>query len=1506
MQIRPSTPSSLSHAQASQGASAQEAVDAARAAHKAYKAQTKEHFSAKEEQRRALSGLYEGEFPAAQEETAGAKDFRLSRQLIDIFSSTPNTSPDMLANSSEMFCEDLMEDQYVDPNADLSEKRAAFLKAKQAQAQRFTEQTPFVALDDARSLTSKVKQQSKELRSSVQELRPGQSHVFTGQYGQTRSITQGLFDLSSLLLGKNIEALPRTLRKAFKKGTPDVKALVHTLVVIAHQKPDTWTQDPMATRLLDLLSNSDPAKREELVEMIPAWAEELAPSKEDSAAFDQQLAEFLDLYPLEIPDAYKSRDALLKALVPVTQEPLHHALHLMLPPSLAERVVKGQAKTVDAIIKALLEDIYTHIERQVSEDKQTDIAKAIEKLLKKWNNPHIAGLLSENGITIETLANHVEVLKQKKAESPAAFGQELGRIALSMSGQLKHDPHRFLHTLVDTNLEGIIANLLELMPPHLRDLVQGMLLSPKGDYIMKTTRRQDGLYDVEIYASGPLLHTDTFKGKWPVAFKAVAPGNINKKFFQALLQGELAAKDIGGFTSSPEQFEQLLGTLGTPSNDAAHTLSNSQLFPTQMLHYYLGSSLKNPQGQTQSPVATHLLWKYKKLKEIAHEQLQGQTLTFATIERAQGMEIAASQLLATAKSMQDLSPEIRAQIKNIEAAYEEIHHAAAATWKRHSRELRQSANAPTALQMPEMIKGQIRPHYARLKKSLDQAERRLSALPFAKSWSNAARKMILQKVFYMNDAEGARVFEALQSQFPELETVPAPVRTAYQGKLRKVFEGLHLVASKVYQALGVLYDTLHHALHILSSLLPKSAIKRIGSLTQALRQWLAQTGKQVQEKIIGYMLAPIIRNLLDETLLHHLSSFGHYYVSSMREHAELSFEIPSTTEDGEYPATHFATQFFPLTGFASLDQVTLTVEDHKITSIQLPGIEGPFLRQQDGDKAEFVHATLGRLAKQQHDPRLAAFSPCLRLETTTGKNNVVIRESLAPEQLAGFISENTLGSFLWNGIKPLLGLGNAPGALHLCSLEDKHLSSNNPDALLYIMRSYLMRNEEKLAYLAFKQFEQQVQANPNLMPQDLAKHLLPLTLAPNETAAKIRLSLFAMLEDPAFDEARQQDPLYGLLWIVMSKDLVQASSALEDARFPKLKAQAPALQQAMLSRMEEHLPFYTSEEMAELVKKLFSLRGTVSPGILKTILEKAVVNLKPAAGALMPPNMQPPAQPQGLMSRALNAVVQNEVSQLPTLIRQAPHLIPKLVEHVPCTEREEDLLKSFFAGQKPATTGVLPQLTSNTLKSHFWLYYSAFYNECMYYDGVRREVGPDLATALKLPLILLEQEVAADPEAAILVRLLTTLMQLSEDPSGDVLVRLEQLHPNTLQRLLQNKEQGVDALVAQLKKLLAIPEQVKAAEALSRQSLATQIGVGALSGYHSAMQTVSSAVQTVSGGAVQAAQNVKTQIHQKTAAFFATGAQYMQRFGQAFVPEVIEGDEFEDDGRGPLIIEDVD
>lgn len=372
------------------------------------------------------------------------------------------------------------------------------------------------------------------------------------------------------------------------------------------------------------------------------------------------------------------------------------------------------------------------------------------------------------------------------------------------------------------------------------------------------------------------------------------------------------------------------------------------------------------------------------------------------------------------------------------------------------------------------------------------------------------------------------------------------------------------------------------------------------------------------------------------------------------------------------------------------------------------------------------------------------------------------------------------------------------------------------------------------------------------MPEDLAERLIPLALCTSETAAKIRLSLFAMLEAQRLSDVEKaawnNHPLYGTLWLLLCADFYKtynaqnmllmllspemqpAAEAIVDPRFPDAQEQIPLLRESLLERVKEHLPFYTAQELGDILKQLLHLEGTVSPELLKPLMELALPYVETAVTQLLPDNAKPVEKP-GLVKRGLQfmatPLINRGVQEIPNLMKQAPHLVPGLLRHSPMGEQEQIALRGFFAQANPpqeqfAFDGV-PALSTETLKSHFWDYYRILYADCMSYDGICNQDNARTAKNLRLPLLLLQQEIAHDPEAAILVRILTLLSKCAQDQQGQHLHRLGQFQPDRLCKVL--RDEGADALVARFKQLINVPSQIERDDALRRCNGAAQFAL---------------------------------------------------------------------------------
>lgn len=1409
--------------------------------------------------------------PAVDALAQEAREHEISKNLAAL-----SNDPALLAASTRTFCDD--QRLPIDQERMLV-RRQEVIQASKENRERMQQlkallpatKTTAPASD---ALKSAIQTQATSLVTAINALEDGQAVLIAGSYGEKRSLTQELFKLGNLLLGKNPQALPPLLREAFQKGAPTAETILQGLFSIVQEKGNGWETDPAVLRILDLIltqaQHADNETRDRArIELIASIHHIKTLPPED------QVKVFLQGHPDVISPL--RRDALLEALVPTENNALQSIMELVLPPALVTHLSNAEhpAQTAEEIIKPFLKEIYDHVSCQLlSTNQKTSVKRAIQTFLDKSKTSkaiRCANFFSKQAFPVDGLAERFAILKLKEAQSPEALLDELGKIALEIAGERQTDFSHFLKLHIDENLEILFKDLLTQLqlPTDVRQLLQDSLLSKTGDYLIKCIRhsnrnyppgnRDFDSYDIEVYLSGPLLSDPAFQQNWPIRFNGLNKRVLSHSFFRGLLQHTLALKETSPFSSSQDQFKQLLfAALRRPTVDQEDNASlndrlpNSHLSATEMTFHYISCNPQTRVPQRENPAVKRLLWQYKKLQQLIRDHMHNDTLHFATLDRAKAIESAAARLLATAEGMKDQFPKILEKIDTIQATYRMVKEATQATKQREAQDLLagdvNALNAPVAIHIPDAIKVHLAPHYAKLKKTIDSAERFFSYLPFSTSWLHASRKVLLQKIFHISPADALHVYALANTQFPSLIVTPANAPSpAERGLLKKTFNAtltaIYTVIKGVIKGIQWTLNALHTILRTCLSLLfyplPTALTNKMHSLSTQGSNWVATATQAIQECLVEFIAKQLIQYYLpDQADLDTLSAFGKGFVQSMHMHLPLSFDVPPGMPDGEHLATEFASQLSPLSGFASLNHIQVLVTNGEITRLTID-TAGAFNLEKSNGISYFVHETHGTLCLQQYHSKLSAFRPFLLVEDPDGGQQALLRQVLVSDQIVDCLAEKQLGTFLWNGAKHALPQSPKENVLYTCQLADRqtHLTSSDPQGLLYIMRSYLIHEEDEAALCVYNDFERLMHNHPDLLPTDLTTHLCSLALCPSKLAVKIRLSLFAMLEQ---QRARNpaaamwnNHPLHGFLWILLCADLhaVQQAPVL----FPYDREHTPHLVTAMIERMHEHLPFYTTQEMAQAMKQVFHLEGAVSEESIGSFIATAGPMLdnfpayikNKAIQSLLPPHAQE-AQMQVKEShpffqyfnfRLVKEVAKGVVPELaylekgmsslfeeaivPSLSpKQIPLFIAEILQHVPFSQQEQTALRNLFAvansqiealaSEDPIDLSNVPPLSAATLKSDFWYYYKICYDDSQFLT--------EASKPLRLSLALMQQELAHDVEAAILARILSALPFLPEERKERV------FSPTALQQTL--REEGIDVFLSRLGELLKGPTAI--------------------------------------------------------------------------------------------------
>lgn len=1343
--------------------------------------------------------------PILPEPIAARAVDRLLEKDLDCLSETPA----LLASNTQTFCDD---QQLPTDQARMRSRRKEIDQAnqdKKARAKRLHPLLPATRSAPAsQALKAAIRTEASSLSSRLQTLQEGQSLLFAGSYGETRSLQETLLPISRLLFSRNPGALPPLLREAFQKGTPTAETVVHTLFSIVDARGAAWPEDPAAKRILHLiLLANDDQNRQGLIQCIHR-IRELPPQ--------QHYPALLEHYPGIIPQDF-SRDDLLKALVPAENNILHSLMQLIAAPNIAAHFADPATAptTIEAVINLLLKETYEHGHQQVSGDQKRLLAETLGTFATQWKDP--------------ALIQRLETLKQKQAEGAESFMQELGRVVLELAGEKQTDFSRFLRTCMDEELETTCRELLHTLPPDVSAFLEESLLSPAGEYFVKCIRRGHA-YDVEIYASGPLLHDPLFAGKWPLVFSQLPKECLTTSFFTGLIQHTLSLQETAPFSSSPAHFKQfLLAALGEPNAmlSNSHVLSRSRLSSTEMAFHYLSHDPEARPDHQQSPVFKRLIWQYEKLRHVIQAHTRDGTLDFGTPDRAKAIQAAAMRIFHAAEGLKTTCPELATSLQRIQTTCQTAKAACVETQQRRIREAFASeAGAQVPVHLPHALKIRLRKPVAKLKQTLEKIAHISRTVPFASSWIQASRRVLLQKIFALSSGDASQLYALLEAQFPTMPSAaPTPTPAPLPSRLSTLLSVLHRIVKGIQWTLNILSKFFTLCLSVLFLHLPT----RLQHGFTALSQMFTHTIQAIQQRLIEKLVDRLIARYFDPEHLHALMAFGKAFVTSMHTHPPLTFNVPAGMMDGQHTALEFGSQLLPLREFASLDTIQVIVERGEITCLIL-GPAGPFYLQHGNDASYFVHDIHGTLCLQQHHPKLAAFHPYLLVEDPDGSPHVLLRESLIANQAMDFSAEQALGTFLWNGVKPLIPQSTKQNVLYTCQLTETHLSAPSPEALLYITRSYLIHEQHEAALAAYHEFERRVQENPNF--SITLSHVIPFLLCSHPMAPKIRLSLCAHLEQQRMRNPNvamwQSHPLHGFLWMFLCADFHQIERTLDDPQFPHLKKHIPSLRHMMVERMQEQLPFYTTQELAECMKQWLHLQGEVSGEGLKALLGSS--HLQPELIRLAAPFLLPPAI-QGVgashafsaFKKVMKEVIYSTVPEvgfaaqgMARLFNQAdlpkhlPLLVRQLLQHTELSKREETDLKNALAHVLRLSAEAesdylldpssLPPLSAASLKSHFWSYYALLYSD--------REHQNRAAQSIQLPLVLLQQELKDDREAAVLARILMVLLKVTQEKKGHYLKRLhadpDAFSPRKLQQTLQ--DDGVDVLITRFKTLMTEPE----------------------------------------------------------------------------------------------------
>lgn len=1268
-----------------------------------------------------------------------------------------------------------------------------------------------------------VKTRSIELAAHVAGFtQPGDSLLLTGRYGNNQSITGNLLNLSQKVLGKNVQALPPVLRQAFEKGKPGTQAILDGLFAIIAERGDLWQTDPVAKRILALCPEANQA---DFIKQIQ--------NSITSERAENRAAAFLKSHPHFIPQNL-THDELLNALLPTDENGVYSLIEMLLPPSVAAQFKHAATapRTGEDVLRPFLSEMYRHVYSQVPNGTEEEIAMAIKGMLQNWQDHKIVKLatyFNKSEDLIPLLIAHWNSLCVAHAAGPEAFFDSIGNLALKLSGSMYADLASLLRAIVDENVEFTLNELLKTLPSDVRELCQDALLSPKGDLCIKCIYRGkhsgEKLYDVEIYATGPLLDAAHFKGKWPIQFKGIRQEQLNPHFFRCVLQHTLGAEERTPFTSSPELVEQfLLSSLGKENlTQEGPLLPNTRPSPQERAFYYSVSTHETSSQNAHHPATLQVLWQHQRLKKLAVQQMQNQEidgqvvgkLVFETADTAKMMQDAAAQLLNAASSIQGSSPADQSTIKEITALCQEIQYAANETGQRLTEaRFKRTIDEPAPLQFPAWLTTGLKPHYTTFKASMDRAQRVLSYLPISKDLRMRIRHRVLEQVFHVKPENLYKIDAALKETFG-LEDIPHPESTS--GMTHKISTLLHKATESIGHLLVKIHESIRLRICLAIALLPKALSGPLIQIAEHLHKSMEKLISRIRDTIVGALVHLLVHHVINETLMRYGSDFAHYALGSMQPNQSLDLHISANTPDGIHPATDFASGLGLLSYFAPLDQIQVTVKRGEITHLDLPGIQEPLIvyRTQEGIlSAGYRDASTGNywtICEKQQDPKLATFRPYLLLEDEQGKKHVLLRNVLVTDKIVENVCEKTFGESVWNMVRDFVLQTAKKDVVYSCNLSDRGLTSQDPDALLYLMHSHLIRNDEAAAFAAYQEFKKIITEHPERIPLNLAERLLPFALCNGPTATEIRLALFAIAEKQRQESpgmAGKDNALQAVMWGLIAADAMMHDK--DDPRFSANEEQTNLLRQAMATRMKQHLPFYTAKDVRAIIAHLLHVEADDLPQEMDLVVRKGreylTGNIDSIVTQLLPQNpveaVVAEAADNGYMQRVKNATCNFARKQFPEICHH--------VQHAKCatlSSAEKQTLESFLMHHPivaPAypTPGNLPKegLTATTIKTHFWEYYDLCSMASLCHDT--------RADSLKAQIAALQQEVATDPTAAVLVRILAHLVHCGQD--GANLLLGEYTLPTLRLVFGKGKPENIKNLLEYFNALLATPAQVSA------------------------------------------------------------------------------------------------
>lgn len=1361
--------------------------------------------------------------------------------------------------SSQLFCDDQIPEAKIRSHTRRQEALQA-THASKARVKRFS------SLPQAR-LPEAIQNEATQLASRVQALPVEKSLVFAGSYGKKRSITQEFLKLGRLALDKNPQGLPPLLFKAFKKGTPTEEEVLQALFAIVAEKQDQWTSDPCAQCILNLILSANPSSGELAVRLDLLINKVNTIQRDPALPGSNLLARFNDTHPKIIPNNY-GRDKLLEALVPAENSALAALFALVLPPKVAADFAANPPQTIEEIIDPLLKTVFDHLSQQLPDQQGEVVAASLDKLVKQWSpSVRLTKILGKKAGSA-TLYQRWQTLKDKRGQ---ALLDELKNLALEVSGEPVTGFSHFLRNYIDTEIETLLEEHLHGLPANVTKLLQDAVLSPTGEYFVKCIRTGSNAFDVEVYASGPLMHLSDFEGKWPLTFKNLKAADLNDAFFVGLIQHTLALEESSSFSSSPEHFKQFLLELGKPSSDAPALsyLPKSYLTSAEMLFHYIAQDSEVP-SITQNPAAKRLLWQHTKLQYIMQRHLQNGLLDTKAKSHVHMLKRACRQLSASAENISRRFPkEFEKSSKEIKTTCESAEKICDATIKARKPE--------GPFHLPTSLKARLQDPLETLAKIVHIVTRRiLPNMPYARSSVQIGYQFLLYRLFKLREDEASNIYEMLRSELA-IQNIGVEL-TARQETLIKLLEASHAAFRAISFVFNKLCGLLNIAVTYLLTRLPDYARRHIQHIGAVLHRDLSNMAVQMQRKMIQLMVDFMIARYCDQTLLNGFALVKNILNICMRTNPDLAFEVPRGMDNGEYMAIEFKEQLLPLLGFTSLDHVKVVVEGGAVTAIKFTKIldnnrELIFSRRRDNS---FAHPDYGTVCPKQHRPQLAAFGSYLLVyDEASGEDYVLVRETLVSNQLVDFFGESENGSLLWNVAKLFIPQSNPAGALHVCHfprrdrnnpLPDNHLTASTPEALLYIMRSYLACENDKAALAAFEDWKKLLESHPAASLPDLTPHLLPFLFCRTETAVKIRLSLFATLAKSLRQEGSscKPHPLHNFLWLVLSADL-KALTPADFQTHPALSDQAPLLREMALEAIKELPRFYTTTEFTEGAKQLLCLKGEASGDNLRTLFARAapvipyiegiakrnllqqLTDVKPpsaltrvvknsyvrAVGGTVITGVALVSIPTwGMLAAGASGLgVLAGIKYLPDLaikktIKNLPNIAAELLEHTQLSHEDRAALRTFFMSNTARRLSseceidphFQPLLTAETLKTRFWSYYRLFYDDSQTHNQATR--------ALKRPLLLLQQNLGSDREAAVLARILGQLLWLIQENKGASLKNFVDGNPDafsaiSLQTLLYQEGQGIDALIQRIKILMTEPHLILTDKSTRRKILKT-------------------------------------------------------------------------------------